>query len=499
MHVTQIHRNSYCRKYAGLKNQFSISTLLLLLFKTNGVMRKFFSGLLAGYCLFLFACNNSTTAEVQSTSDTATIDGHPAWIEQGNVYEVNTRQYTPEGTFKAFEQHLDRLKEMGVQTLWFMPINPISQKDRKGKLGSYYAVSSYTAINPEYGTMDDWKALVKEAHAKGFKVIIDWVPNHTGADHPWLTTHPDFYVKDSTGKPAVAFDWDDVRQLDYQNPEMQDSMIASMRYWITNSDIDGFRCDVAWNVPGEFWKKCIEQLKQTKRSLFFLAEGEKPYLVQNGFDAFYPWEEFHMMVKVAKGERPAFALDSIQNKYDTTYFPQSLALYFTSNHDENSWNGTEYEKYDGGAKTFAVFCCTWHGIPLIYSGQELPNHKRLKFFDKDQIDWNDRIELHNFYKSLLELKSNNKALHSHAEVFELTTGHDEKIFSYLCVNDSCKVLVLLNLSSDDRRHCIITHEQLSGNYKNLFSGIEYALKETQNFELQRWEYFVYYSDGSGNN
>ena len=225
-------------------------------------MFKLFSCLLLSSSLFLFACNNSTEVQSTSSNDSAIIDGHPAWIEQGNIYEVNIRQYTPEGTFKAFETNLDRLKDMGVQTLWFMPINPISVKDRKGKLGSYYAVSSYTAINPEYGTMEDWNALVKDAHQKGFKVIIDWVPNHTGADHPWLTSHPDFFVKDSSGKPAVAFDWADVRQLDYKNPEMQDSMIASMRFWIDNSDIDGFRCDVAWNVPGEFWKKAIAQLRE---------------------------------------------------------------------------------------------------------------------------------------------------------------------------------------------------------------------------------------------
>ena len=215
-------------------------------------------------------------------------DGHPAWIMQGNIYEVNVRQYTPEGTFKAFEKSLDRLKNMGVQTLWFMPINPISKVDRKGALGSYYAVSDYTKINPEFGNMDDWKQLVNDAHSKGFKVLIDWVPNHTGADHYWLTTHSDFYVKDITGKPKMEFDWTDTRKLDYHNPEMVDSMIADMKFWLTESNIDGFRCDHADGPTLEFWKKCIPELKRG-RNLFMLAEVDAPEYITAGFDAIYPW------------------------------------------------------------------------------------------------------------------------------------------------------------------------------------------------------------------
>lgn len=213
-------------------------------------------------------CQNVAIA----TSKNDKISGHPAWIMQGNIYEVNVRQYTKEGTFNAFAKHLDRLKEMGVQTLWFMPINPISKVDRKGTLGSYYAVSDYTAINPEFGTLSDWKQLVKSIHTKGMKVIIDWVPNHTGADNRWLTEHPDFFVKDSSGKAAIPYDWADTRQLDYKNRVMADSMIASMKYWLTASNIDGFRCDVAWNVPGSFWRRCIGQLKQVK-NIFMLAEA----------------------------------------------------------------------------------------------------------------------------------------------------------------------------------------------------------------------------------
>jgi len=193
---------------------------------------------------------------------------HPAWIMQGNIYEVNVRQYTAEGTFKAFEKHLQRIKNMGVQTLWFMPIYPISQKDRKGSLGSYYAISNYEAVNPEFGTLSDWKELVNKAHAMGFKVIIDWVANHTGADHYWLQTHPDFYLKDSAGNFVVAYDWTDTRKLNYANPELADSMIAEMKFWITNTNIDGFRCDDASDVSDAFWKKMYCRTACTKKCFY---------------------------------------------------------------------------------------------------------------------------------------------------------------------------------------------------------------------------------------
>ncbi len=272
----------------------------------------------------LVACGVSTISCKTSTSSEAvaveTNTGIPDWILQGNVYEVNVRQYTEEGTLNAFAKHLDRLKEMGVQTIWFMPINPISKEARKGSLGSYYAVSDYYSVNPEFGTMEDFKNMVKAIHERDMKVIIDWVPNHTGADHKWITTHPDFYVKDSTGKPAVAFDWADVRQLDYKNTVMQDSMINSMKWWISETGIDGFRVDVAWNVPASFWKKCIPEIKSSGDK-FMLAEGDSSYLAKSGFDAVYPWHMFKMMCKVAAGERPAFALDSVKAESDSMHLP----------------------------------------------------------------------------------------------------------------------------------------------------------------------------------
>jgi glycosidase len=448
------------------------------------------------YFLFILSsCNSaSDTKDGNNNSSDSTvanlIDGHPAWIMQGNIYEVNIRQYTPEGSFKAFEKHLDRLKGMGVQTLWFMPINPISKADRKGALGSYYAVSSYTAVNPEFGTLNEWKELVNHAQNMGFKVIIDWVPNHTGADHPWLKDHPDFFVKDSTGNAAVPFDWTDTRQLDYKNNEMQDSMIASMKYWLTETGIDGFRCDVAWNVPGPFWSKCINELKRVKKDIFMLAEGDKSYLHPSGFDATYPWEMFHMMVSVAKGERPAFALDSIKNRFDTLYPSNALELYFTSNHDENSWNKADYKTMPGPVHApFSVFTLTaYHSVPLIYSGQEEPFLDSLSFFYKDTINFRN-YGRQKFYQTLLELRKNNAALASNASFKKVSVGNDKALYAYLREAGDKKVFVILNLSAK-AQSIKIADSSLYGKPYNLFMATNEPLNDKE-WKIEPWGYVVY--------
>ena len=449
-------------------------------------MRKYFYPLL--WSLLLASLFGFVTKS-GANSDTTTIDEHPSWIMQGNVYEVNVRQYTPEGTLKAFAKHLDRLKAMGVQTLWFMPINPISKLDRKGSLGSYYAVSDYTALNPEFGTMDDWKQVVKEIHAKGMKVIIDWVPNHTGADHRWLKERPEFFVKDSTGKPAVMFDWTDTRQLNYKNPAMQDSMIASMKYWISQSDIDGFRCDVAWNVPGSFWSKCIGQLRQMK-SVFMLAEGDSAYLSKSGFDAVYPWQMFHVMEKIAQGKLPASSLDSIRLESEKKYTPNTLQLYFTSNHDENSWNKADYGTFAGDIHApFAVFTQTMSkSVPLVYSGQEEPLLRALKFFDKDPIGFKN-YQRAPFYTTLQKLRQSNKALSADASFTKIKAGDEKAVFSYLKEKGNKKILVVLNLSNQEQT-VSITEPKALGTALNVFSGKKESL-DGKPKALKAWGYWVY--------
>ncbi|MCB9056046.1 MAG: hypothetical protein H6549_09295 [Chitinophagales bacterium] len=436
----------------------------------------------------LYSCK---TKKDKPAADTDTyVITHPGWIMQGNVYEVNVRQYSTEGTFSAFAKSLDRLKEMGVQTLWFMPINPISVVERKGTMGSYYAVADYTAANPEFGTIDDWKNLVKAIHEKDMKVIIDWVPNHTGADHRWITTHPDFYVQDSTGKPAVAFDWNDVRQLNYKNPVMEDSMIAAMKYWVTDTDIDGFRVDVAWNVPAEFWKKCIPQLKATKDDMFFLAEGDKAYLMTSGFDAYYPWEMFHIMVEVAKGNRPAISLDSVKAKYDTIYPATAIPLYFTSNHDENSWNQSDYGTFPGPVHApFAVFTQTMDKtVPLIYSGQEEPLLRKLEFFEKDPIEFG-KYGRAKFYQTLLDLRKKDVALAVDASFKKINVGDENALYAYVRKKGGKKIFVILNFS-DKEQTVKVTDKSLLGNPYNVFMGTNEELSNKE-WKMEPWGYVVY--------
>ncbi len=444
-----------------------------------------------GLCLLLIQVFilHAVYCQAKKTTTGIYVNGHPAWIMQGNIYEVNVRQYTPAGTLNAFSKHLNRLKQMGVQTLWFMPLNPISKVDRKGTLGSYYAVSDYTAINPEFGTLHDWKQLVKSIHNMGMKVIIDWVPNHTGADNRWLTEHPDFFVKDSTGKAAVPFDWSDTRQLNYDNIEMQDSMIAAMKYWIINTDIDGFRCDVAWNVPGPFWNKCIGQLRKMK-NIFMLAEGDKSYLPRSGFDAVYPWRMFNMMKLVARGERPAFALDSIRNEIDTAYPSNALQLYFTSNHDENSWNKSDFGTFPGAAHApFAVFSQTMvKGVPLIYSGQEEPVLKALEFFEKDPIAFS-KFKRAPFYKTLLNLRKINTALSPDASFKKVNAGDSSAIYAYVRYKEGDKVFVILNFSGKEQT-IKVQDRTLFGNPINVFAGTREPLSNKA-WAIEPWGYVIY--------
>ena len=334
---------------------------------------------------------------------------HPEWSRNAVIYEVNLRQYTVEGTFRAFEQHIPRLKEMGVDILWLMPVNPIGEKNRKGSLGSYYSIRDYTAVNPEYGTMDDFKALVAKAHENGMKVIIDWVANHSSWDNRLTTEHPEWYVKDSTGNiVAPVPDWTDVADLDYNQQGLRDYMTSAMLFWVKEAGVDGFRCDVAGMVPTDFWNTAVPELKKVKH-VFMLAEWETPEMHDTAFDMTYSWEVYKLLRAVYKGEKTLQQLDSVLDKETAEFTPDAYRMHFTTNHDENSWNGTEYELFDGAAQTFTVLGYMLPGMPLIYSGQEAGLNKRLSFFDKDTIRWDD-YKLAGFFATLNKLKHGNKAL-----------------------------------------------------------------------------------------
>ena len=408
------------------------------------------------------------------------------WAINTNIYEVNIRQYTKEGTFAAFAKHLPRLKDMGVETLWLMPITPISVEKRQGSLGSYYACSSYTTINPEFGSLADFKTLVTQAHILKIKIIIDWVANHTGYNHAWTKEHTDWYEKDEHGNFTEKNGWADVIDLNYKNNELRKGMIEAMQYWINEYDIDGFRCDMAHLVPLDFWQEARTQCDSLK-TLFWLAECEE-VKYHDVFDVTYAWQWMHATEKFVKHEIDINELYNVLHTY--SQYPNDAAkLFFTTNHDENSWNGTEYEKYGNLAKALAVFTFTWKGIPLIYSGQELPNNKRLKFFDKDEIEWTESKQplLHNFYKPLIALHKTEVI--ATGEIFNLPTSNN--CMAYLRKKDEEVVLVILNLSNNDRIKLSLSHSWLQGNFSNVFSELIYSFNVTETFELQAGEYLVY--------
>jgi glycosidase len=429
--------------------------------------------------LAYFAVVITTMADIIYTNE---------WKNSANIYEVNVRQYTEEGTFNAFAKHLPRLKEMGVKILWLMPVTPISIEKRQGILGSYYACSDYISVNPEFGDLNDFKDMVVQAHEMEMKLIIDWVANHTGYDHHWTKEHPDWYEHDADGNFTERHGWIDVIDLNYSNKDMRGAMIADMQYWIKACDIDGFRCDMAHLVPLDFWVEAKQQC-ETLKELFWLAECEVPEY-HKVFDVSYSWKWMHATENLIRGFAGLQEIKNVLKEYQE-YPPNALKLFFTSNHDENSWNGSEYEKYGNAAKALSVFTFTWTGIPLIYSGQELPNLKRLKFFDKDEIEWGNKpLQMEFFYKKLLALKSNNSALHQSGNINVLPTEFNDSIFAFLRNTDANKVLVILNLSNKDKLQFKIAHPLLEGNFTHLFSDITYQLGAVQSFELQEWEYIV---------
>ena len=424
-----------------------------------------------------------------------------AWASATNIYEVNLRQYTPEGSFAAFGRHLPRLRDMGIEVLWFMPITPISQDRRKGSLGSYYACSDYMATNPEYGSLDDFKQLVKDAHGMGFKVLIDWVANHTGWDHRWTKEHPDYYRKNQEGQFYEAHGWEDVIDLNYDNPQLRQAMISAMEFWIDQCDLDGFRCDMAMLVPLDFWREARTALDKRKQ-LFWLAECEE-VAYHEVFDATYTWKFLHRMEAVRRKEYGPAGLDEVLQEYAASFPTEALRAYFTSNHDENSHSGSEYERMGDEARLFAVLCCTWNGVPLIYSGQELPNYKRLQFFEKDPIEWKAEQDpaawkgafaLHDFYKRLLGLRRRNAALQAGRpdSVQRLHTKADDRSFIFRRTNGGDEVLVLLNLSAEV---LTIPVQELGlgsgGTFQALFLGGIHQFTEDMLIQLAPWGYEVY--------
>ena len=433
----------------------------------------------------LFSCQPAVKTNTTTT-------GIPEWTKNAVLYEVNIRQYTPEGTFKAFETHLPRLKELGVDILWIMPIHPISEKNRKGSLGSYYAVKDYKGVNPEFGTLEDFKALVNKAHEMGFKVILDWVANHTGWDNAWITEHPDWYTQDSTGTIIPPNpDWSDIADLNFDSKPMRQAMIEAMDFWVKETNIDGYRCDVAWGVPQDFWEAATASLDSIK-PVYMLAEDEDhPALLEKAFESNYAWKLHHILNEVAIGKKTAADIKTYFDESVNKYAPGSFPMQFITNHDENSWQGTEYERMGDAVQTFAALTFTMEGIPLIYNGQEAGLNKRLLFFEKDTINWSN-LEMQKFYQSLVQLKHSNTALWNGTAgatmVFVETTA-SQNVLAFTREKDKNQVLAVFNLSPNPVE--LSLQLSRSGNYQDYFTGESKTLVNGLVLKLDKWGYRIF--------
>ena len=437
----------------------------------------------------LVACNSNQQKKEVKIKKQESMDAD--WSKNANIYEVNIRQYTEEGTIKAFVEHLPRLQEMGVDILWIMPVFPVGELNRKGSLGSYYAVRDYKDINPEFGNINDFKELVKKAHSLGMYVILDWVANHSAWDNQWAEDHPEWYERDSAGNLVSPFDWTDVISFEYNNPEMRDAMIDALKFWIAEADIDGYRCDVAGMVPTDFWDRARDEMESIK-PVFMLAEDEdNPDLLRKAFDMNYAWKLHHLMNDIASGKKNANDIWDYFVWNDSTYPSNAYRMYFTSNHDENSWNGTVKERMGYAAEVMAVLSYTVPGMGLIYSGQEAGLDKRLRFFEKDTINW-ENLVYGDFYKTLNNLKKENTALWNGDHGGPMTRigdGLNQFVYALLREKNDNKVIAIMNLS-DKPQTITFNQENLNGTYKNVFTGTDVIIDGEMTVELQPWKYMV---------
>lgn len=448
-------------------------------------MRKILSSI--ALFTFLYACT--------SQSHKTDVSEPSQWWNDATIYEINTRQFSPQGTFAEVEKQLPRLKDMGVDILWFMPVQPIGILNRKGSLGSYYSISDYTAVNPEFGTMDDFKRLVNKAHELGMKVILDWVANHTSWDAKWINNEG-WYSLDSTGKKYSPYDWSDVVELNYDNTQMRSEMIRDMKYWINTANIDGFRTDMAHEVPTSFWNAASDSLKAVRPDLFMLAESENPDLMSKAFDMNYAWELHHIMNALAKNQIKADSLWRFYDKKNQQFEKDDIQMIFTSNHDENSWAGTEFERMGDAAPAFAALTYVLPGMPLIYNGQEAGFNRRLAFFEKDSIDW-AKAQLDKYsalYRNLNALRKNNKALWSGVDggSFERVNNNmPDKVFSFVREQGLNQVVGVFNFTPQ-MVEVILENVNLEGEFNMFGSDKKANIKENEPVVLPPYGYAVYY-------
>lgn len=438
---------------------------------------------------------NATADPVFQPRPLVTIQA-PEWTRDAAIYQLNTRQFTPEGTFRAAQAQLPRLKDLGVDIIWLMPIHPIGEVRRKGTLGSPYSVRDYYAVNPEFGTFEDLKAFVDAAHALGLYVILDWVANHTAWDNPLVTARPEWYERDLDGdfRPTPWWDWSDIINLDYRHAGLRQYMTEALEFWVREAGIDGYRADVAGFVPLDFWETARARLDAIK-PVFMLAEWEMRDLHYAAFDATYAWTWKDAMQAIAAGRADTGALYGFYSWNESAYPRQAMRMTYTSNHDQNAWEGTEYEKYGPMREAAIILSVTGEGIPLIYNGQEVGNPRRLQFFERDPIDWPDGHALDSqgrLYRDLFALKERNAALWNGpwgGRMYQVINTHPQQVFSFFRERDGDKVFVALNLSAEART-VTFTGPHHHGAYRDFATGAAVTVDAATEMTLPAWGWRV---------
>lgn len=460
--------------------------------------------LIASMAFSLSACGGSSSKQKETFKEDKAVEGsrlQADWIDTAVMYEVNVRQYTEEGTFAAFSEHLDRIKEMGVNTLWFMPIYSISELNKKGTLGSYYSIRDYKSVNSEFGTMEDFKALIDKAHDMGFKVVLDWVGNHTGWDHVWITEHPEYYLKDETGEITcpLGTDWIDVAQLDYKNEEMRDAMIDAMSFWIKDMDIDGFRCDYAQGVSSDFWERAREELDNIKPIYMVAEDGtNSESLLTSAFDSNYNFELYDELKFCSQMSGSADNLVQYIAK-DLPY--GAFKMNFIDNHDKNTYNGTLAERFGSdalGALYTVVF--TAEGMPLIYSGNEENDDISLEFFEKDNIGFGD-YKYSELLGRLCEIKTSNEPLYNgtYGGKIRMIENDNDSVLSFERVKNGKKITVIVNLSGEEQN---VKYDKKISEGNILINGDSSGITEKEAAKLSvkdlnklsAWEYYIILSE-----
>lgn len=418
---------------------------------------------------------------------------HPEWSKNAAIYQLNTRQFTEEGTFAAAQKQLDRIKDLGADIIWLMPIHEIGLKNRKGSLGSPYSVKDYYSVNPEFGTLEDLKSFVDAAHEKGMYVILDWVANHTAWDNPLVTEHPDYYERDYKGdfRPTPWWDWSDIIDLDFNNPEVREYMTEAMKYWVEEANIDGYRCDVAGFVPLEFWNNVRSEL-DTIKPVFMLAEWESRDVHAKAFDMTYAWCWYDTVHEICQGKADVFKLYKYYSWNESAYPADALRMTFVSNHDKNAWHGTMYEAFGDGLEAAIALSIVGEGMPLIYNGQEAGNTKRLEFFEKDTIEWKES-HIGELYKSLFALMKENSALWHGTDgsrMIKVPNSAEGKVLSFVRQNKENKVFAVFNFTGKDQE--VSFQETLfQGSYIDHLTDLKVEMTGENELNLAPWEFKVY--------